>query len=745
MAEYFPAPPHWSPYEKPPSFTASRPRTPGQQSSSASVRSKKSFRERTSFFFNRSKSNATPGRREVAEEDEVPVPMRPNTSQTTQSTRRVAEPLDTIRHSILGSKRRNQSVASIARSDSNASFSSARNDSVSSIGRETFQKEDEYYRHLRKQSISPPFHFEHVTHTSKTSLPPLETVDEQDLPREFWSVSARQRPKRHLNGISATDIPRQTHSSGSDSSRPGTSKSRPVSPLSPSELGDDPPHINTPVEPIARLDDTIFDAVAATNQNTLTRSRSVPHFPRRYSSLTAMKGEDGTTPPHRQLTTFYESDSSSVSGGRDSPEDQQEEHPNGTAPVAPVLIPHTIPRPKQDDIFFRSKQPLPPIPSRHSSRNLSKASSRSGGGYLPPVSLQIPSEHAWSPKSKQSSKRSSKRSSRSSRSLRKSPSQSSSTGVRQSTIVSDTTWEDDVDYCYEQEAESTCNFNWGTNAGGSEHYLLEDDELNLATSPYHAHSPTIAHEAGPQIRVSNNKDTIAERRMSRRIEEPARAPSSVGHRGFLAARRSSTDLSRHIPTPVQITPSSSTPDLLSPVLSVNGEEKQTTPKPLHDSGVGSLNAPILSRADSRRTSAGPRHHKSSSHGSNASSARASSRGNRESKRWSIASGASNSELNHGGARHKVVLSKTIISAPLESLPQSPPYERDTEAGQAKHQPNRDSFVMRRPQDPQEHAVWQAAGRAAHQRGSSRQGMHRHRESQVIHGSVRMHDGGLGWI
>ncbi len=581
-------------------------------------------------------------------------------------------------------------------------------------------------------------------------------------------MSARQRPKRHLNGIQADDLPRQHKPSGSESSHPSSSKSRPVSPLSPSESGDVPPHISTPVEPLARLDDSIFDAVTGMRPITLSRTRSVrsrphvPHFPRRYSSLNALRpGDEKAEPKDKQLTTFYESESPDPSADEGSPDTQaslpKAEPKTTNASPAPLPTPQRRDgeEPKHDDVAYRSKQPLPPLPKRNPSRRISKPSHKSPElGRVPSIALHIPNGHPWSPKSKRSSKRSSKQSSRSSRSLQKSLSQSSSTGVRQSTILSDTTWEDDVDYCYEQEAESTCYFNWDAAKASREQYVEDDDELNLMSAPYHAHSPTVTPGSGSHVKLNLSKETIAERRSSKRFEELPRAPSTVGHRGFLAARRSSQDLSRYTPTPVQITPSSSTPNLLSPVLSVNetAEQKHPTPATLHDSGIASLSATFLTDTASHGTSTSTRHTKSSSHGSNASSARASSKTSQNTNnRWSVASSTSVPDFMHSGPRNKLVLSKTIISAPLESLPQSPPYEKDGEEStivprDLQNRPVRSSFVVRRGQSPGDRASLIDGGRVAAKRELSQPtGQRYSRYSQAPQPAAVVAGSGPGWI
>lgn len=154
MIELFPAPPPWSPYDAGmPSRTANveRPNTPPHQSSSASVRSRRSLRERTTFWFKRSQSTTRPGRetspsRPVTSTEDVPH-LRPQTAKSAQPSRRKAEPLDAIRHSILLGSRKRDAPPPVSRdherTDSNASSTIARNNSVSSVSRENFHKEDE--------------------------------------------------------------------------------------------------------------------------------------------------------------------------------------------------------------------------------------------------------------------------------------------------------------------------------------------------------------------------------------------------------------------------------------------------------------------------------------------------------------------------------------------------------------------------------------------------------------------------
>lgn len=590
---------------------------------------------------------------------------------------------------------------------------------------------------MRKQSISPPFNFEHITHTAKTQLPALDTVDERDLPREFWAANAHQRPKSQLNGIQADDLPASHQRITPETWRPATAKSGSVSPLHPPETGDDRPYIAAPSRPISRIDESIFDRVFESSTDPGNRlaaddSARTSRHPRRRSSLNAIRAlqaERSTT----DLPTLDEGEwRNAVSDNYVAEVTDAGLDESSTA--SPVLSPPVQPDdPHLDNIAYRSRQPLPRIPPSRSEERLSKRSSHSTEvARIPSISLQMPTEHTWTPKSSQSSY--------SSRSVGKSPSQSSSTDPRHSAVISDTTWEDDVDFIYEQQAESTCNFNWEATKGRREASAERLKRTGSANAVYHAHSPTLHSPALPSPALTmmsesdsifnSSAETIAERRSSRKVENPHRG---VGHRGFLAARKSSQDLtaSRQTPTPISLTASSSHGSLLSPVFSVSGDDDRKAPytpgTPFFAHHTGGINPDFLSDPESCRNSGSTRHTKSSSYGSHESSARPprSSSSQREGARWSLASASSMPELmrSHSRPRSKL-LSKGMISAPLESLPQSPPYSTDDDVEDStivprefRTQPVRNSFVMRRPQTPSDRTILQAAGRTVQTRGS----------------------------
>ena len=685
-------------------------------------------------------------------------PARPPTAMSSdQSYRRKAEPLESIRNSIFGARKKPSGPTSRYRGDSNT-LPFARNGRFSpealQWSREHFRSEEECkilegksrirklthssdYKYLRKQSISPPFNFQHVTHTARTQLPALETVDEKDLPGQFWSVSAYQRPRRHLNGIKADDLHQKYQHSGSPTG--SSPNSRPISPLPtltiPTEPAGDRPHIATPTSAISSLDETMFDEVRDTRFDLNEASKPMVQpakrnfgYPKRFSSLGAPnKLQHRTGVPPQDPTTVYESNSSSETSvtQSESPHHAPRSPENAEALGTVLEVPE---RPRPEDILYRSTQPLPSVPVQTIAKRSSQGSLRSA--YLKRSSMTsttTPVEKQTSPKSK--------RSSHSSRSSPKSVARSSSSDWRELSALSDTTWEDDVDFCYDQEAEATCDFNWDF----SRTYQPSQSGSGVwpSAESYYGTSPTVSNESSTSLKYQSSNDNIAERRCSQMMNQHKRG-SSVGHRGFLAARKnSSADLisqANLIPAPISITRNSTQVSILSPVFSVTGADDDTpktplTPGTLHFTGV---NTEYLSDPESYRTSDGSRHRKSSSYDSYESSAKPPAANvfqGRDPTRWSVASASSLPDLMHSRPKSKLSFSKTVVSRPLESLPQSPGiqetlsevYESTNMPRASQIEPVRNAFVVPLPQHPGERAVVQGAGGVARAAPRSRAG------------------------
>ena len=545
-------------------------------------------------------------------------------------------------------------------------------------------------------------------------------MDERDLPREFWSVSAYQRPRRHLNGIKADDLRKRRQPGETAAISPvSTNNSRPISPIAEDVL-DDRPFIPQAFENMSPLDGTMFDEISPARFElgeglpSLQPAKQVVKHPKRYSSLNALDVLAQAEPPATNMNAFYEGSSnvSEDSGSQTASPDLSHDQPESSKSPQKAV---------ETNLVDRSKRPLPPLPNRRPSQNQFKRPAAAHSA--PNISLIIPVQQPSSPRSK--------RSSRSPHSALRSPAFSPKSDVRTSMTYSD--WEGDVDYCYEHKAESTCDFDWdviGLPPGTS----VENTGTSLSVSPYHAYSP--GSENSFRFSGANaSSETIADRRRSRAAAAPSHhkrgsSIASVGHRGFLAARKSSSDLTALAdpnPAPLQISLNPAPINVLSPVFSVTGADDEAQKSPflpgsLHFTRFDSVVSGNLSDPESYRDSGSSKHRKSSSYGSHESTTRPPPNAAKDANRWSVASASSVPDLLHPRSKSKVFLSKTIICSPLETLPQSPPLEEDGANRESpivprrlENQSIRDSFIMHRPQ---------GAGRAGQRRSVRPEGTQR---------------------
>lgn len=107
--------------------------------------------------------------------------------------------------SRYGSRTLTMKATNDSRHRDDESEDACESDSVSLL-REMRMLTNKVYHQLKKNSISPPFNFQHITHTQKNQLPEMEAVTDRELVSEFWAASAYQAPQRELRGISAETI-----------------------------------------------------------------------------------------------------------------------------------------------------------------------------------------------------------------------------------------------------------------------------------------------------------------------------------------------------------------------------------------------------------------------------------------------------------------------------------------------------------------------------------------------------------
>lgn len=427
----------------------------------------------------------------------------------------------------------------------------------------------------------------------------------------------------------------------------------------------------------------------------------------------------------RSQESFYDSHSSSESEARKISPKRTTKPANVVVPKLNASMPPNFSQ--EYDAAFRAKQPLPVVPPQ------SVTAINSSPAFLQvtradPVSMLSPTLPPAKPTSPAS-----KRSSRSSRSAKSSPAFSRSPAdLRNASMfsVSDVSWEDSVDLAYEEEAESTCDFAWaGAQQKRKSVCHRSDSKRDSAATISTSNSPNLSNpsESVTCFHANGSTDTVADRKGV----DPKRQ-TSVGHRGFLAARKNSStpDLltkAKEPPASLSFSQSSTQVSTLSPVFSVADEDAQKTPftpVELHYPHIERVSNDYLSDPESYRNSNSSKHRKSSSYGSYGSYDSAGTRAgppnsNSNTTRWSIASSGSIPELMHSRPKSKSSLSRSVVQQqqPLETLPQSPPGSGEESefknTPRSQSDPSRSSYI-RRSGASSEH-VMQATGRAV-QRG-----------------------------
>lgn len=468
----------------------------------------------------------------------------------------------------------------------------------------------EDHAHLRKQTISPPFNFQHLSHTRRKHVPDLATVDEKGLSR-VQAQSTQQAPTRHLQGITVEDLSQKLDATGLP--RMSTS-SRPTTPCLP-EPSSGPGHS------VSRSVDVTHGREAMT---------PIQGRPRAASCQTR-------TPLQRNPS----SRSQMVRLSMNNPNIPDSE----LKPPFATQVQHCSP----SEVKYRSQQPLPALPQRDGSKRSSKRMT---------VDSQLSSTTSGDTASSSASPRSSQ-------CIR--PAAAGPWSIRDergSTAgLSEASWEDDVDFCYEQEAESTCQFNW------DEHEEAADGAFRLSKllPPSDGSRTSALFASAPQ-----NTSPLQRRRSS-----------IVGHRGFQHARTTSVIHE----APDHEMGAQESQDELAPA----SEES----KPMFGPEVMHLgnSIPSISDAASSRTD-GSRHVKSNSCGSYESGVRPMAPSS-ENGHSSVASLSSIPELIH---------SNTACSSTEAVVPQEP---TESTASSKEQQHAMVCDIMRKPSTMSNRALWQA--------------------------------------
>ncbi|KAK4621452.1 hypothetical protein CLAFUW4_06646 [Fulvia fulva] len=799
-----------------------RANTPGRswsraETSSQTSRSPASTRRKRLSFFGRSSSEATKeGAPSIHSTMSSHNDSRPSTARS-ESRRRTAEPLENIRNSLLrGRSRANADGADgevnpprpTSRSVDATRSRSRHSTTLRSLAR--FERpnpkpiedqEKEFYHHRKKTSISPPFNFQHLTHTARKHLPRLETVDERDLKTKFWQLNAYQRPKGRLTGIKADDLGNRPRTGSASSAQ------RPVTP----EQSSKPAMTNTtPVVPeVTRsLDETLFDETQETNfnpddaytsleeVNKLGMAEALPSSPapNYYSSMLALRSPTLTNKSPRLRTSgSFDNAVLARSSSRSEARRARTSLPAGQRPISQPAADaeggSTLKKGRLAGQSFREKQPLPAIPQEATSTPAATVEVKNRPHRAPSYSLfpsaatktdaEKPVEEqseqtGQSARSRSGSKgkqpdyvlpSETKRSSRSTHATTTSKS-FSSLGTD---ILGDSSWEDDIDFAYEQAAEAMCNFDWKTASVISSKKTNESESTLPSVRPSPDLNGSGASSQGGGIRLSawidrpsafasnsslstrQTSDTSVHTQASTNSEAPSvnaqhKRGTSVGHKGFLAARSVSTEPLRKSPdfSPQYTSSQAKTPppkfSLTEADETVGGSTYSPATSTTHFPIIDSTIPEYLSDPESDRPG-GARHRKSSSYGSFESSQKStqSLQTGSDTTRWSSASTSSMPDLMHSKRKSRSSIQlRGRVSRPLESVPHSPDAElvefcnRDgvVQRDSLKFPSNwerasPDPIVMRRPEGD-DTSLLLSAGRTVQRDRSSTPSNPRHR-------------------
>ncbi|KAL8879713.1 MAG: hypothetical protein Q9198_002730, partial [Flavoplaca austrocitrina] len=329
-----------------------------------------------------------------------------------------------------------------------------------------------------RPQISKPYNFQHLTHTQPRHFPAVRSTSQDKLITDFFAINASQPPQKHLRGIRVADI----------------------------RIHRDPitPPMISPTKSSASRPSSV---VSVGNSGTISRSRSSDNFsqpspktyrfprsptspPPRNSSRNAthaapdfFSDQHHATVEERELLSRCEASTQCAIG----------EQPSTIATAYPyhqtyddAFLPHAITTP--DDLAFtlqppmlrRSTLALADVPEEdelHSIKRSSMESSR-------PMTADSILRHAKSfPTNRRSKHR--RNASSSSKSIGRPDSIAIDASLAQDAMYSTDAeesvpiltscrksprsmgikgtgacWEDDIDYCYQLEAEADCDFEW---------------------------------------------------------------------------------------------------------------------------------------------------------------------------------------------------------------------------------------------------------------------------------------------
>ena len=341
-------------------------------------------------------------------------------------------------------------------------------------------------RHARvesKPTISEPFNFQHLTHTGPAQAKTLKSAGHHDLVSEYSAIRASQAPQPALKGIKAEDI------TSPSSSFQRSISSRPASPVA------SPPATSEP--------------------RSLRSSKSVDSFTR-VSTKSFCSPKPPISPPPRRSSRHTTKVSSSMAFSplpMESPTIPNMASPtsNSSSPVSYFNMKPPFASPNADEIAQAVTTPdnsayllinhsrggsgagvsagLADVPEEEED-----GSKQDGSSAAPPHSLRharsFPSVRSFVPSIPErlpwSTPQADAYSSRSSR----------SNSIE--APVGHTSWEDDIDYCYEHAMEAADDgLGWEQSSAEEENIWMQEDTTKSST-PTPALNNVLAPDASPE-------------------------------------------------------------------------------------------------------------------------------------------------------------------------------------------------------------------------------------------------------
>ncbi|KAF1957585.1 hypothetical protein CC80DRAFT_47780 [Byssothecium circinans] len=423
-----------------------------------------------------------------------------------------------------------------------------------------------------KHRISSPFDFQHLTHTDRHQFAAMQQASKDELVTEYWAARASQAPRRDLTGIKAEDLHGQNFSSdslGSDGPRPGSAL-RLKSPASAGTLVEHEPSPSseqpTGRPPLRSTRSVESFSRPGVNPRTHRHTQSANPPPRMSSrqALTPMNHlpEEATdahrtnSPPSRRQSGVWDhlAPLSPTSPRGHLPTMMEESDYVGHALTTPdnsAIHAMTPPfSPGLDDVAEEPERfvsprpaPRPPVKSSRSPKspsfdNFSFSNPRSPIAKTHSRKPSYPSPKSFChsssitrPISQASDTLGSAGLSRKN-SIRRAPSTRRTSNTWR---VIEESWEDDIDYIYDNALEADCDFDWDrTSLDGSYEDRdrtpeQQDHQRTSASNPYGAQKPPSLE--GPIHFQSAQRPTLVVPSVSHLPELESRSASTIDTRG----------------------------------------------------------------------------------------------------------------------------------------------------------------------------------------------------------------------